>query len=181
MPHPVRLAVLLLFLSTLTPAPLHGQTESFVQEGLASYYGKKFQGRITASGKRLDNTKFTCAHRTLPFGTRLQVTNLNNGRSVIVRVTDRGPFRRGRVVDLTLAAAEAIDMISSGVCRVRVEQVGEDVDEWIASNGNPLYPSEWPIPESAGFQPIHITPADTLFTLPPDLPSPKRKRRWWLF
>ena len=161
--------------------PLHGQTGPFVQEGLASYYGKKFQGRFTSSGERLDNAKFTCAHRTLPFGTRLRVTNLNNGRSVVVRVTDRGPFGRGRVVDLTLAAADAIGMIAAGVCRVRVEQVGEDVDEWIAGDGNPLHPLEWPLPEDTDFQPSFIFPADTLFTLPPELPKPERKRRWLLF
>jgi rare lipoprotein A len=92
--------------------------------GVASYYASKFQGRPTASGERFDNGKLTAAHRTLPFGTRVRVTNLDNGRSVTVRVNDRGPFVKGRIIDLSAAAAKGIDMLHAGVARVRVEPVG---------------------------------------------------------
>lgn len=89
--------------------------------GTASYYGPGFQGRSTASGERFNMYDLTAAHRTLPFGTRVQVTNLSNGKSVTVRINDRGPFKRGRIIDLSKAAAGKIDMISSGTARVRVK------------------------------------------------------------
>ena len=92
--------------------------------GMASYYAAKYHGRPTASGERFDNGKLTAAHRTLPFGTRVRVTNLANGRSVTVRVNDRGPFGQGRIIDLSRTAAERIDMVRAGVVRVRVEPVG---------------------------------------------------------
>jgi hypothetical protein len=90
-------------------------------EGLASWYGPGFAGRRTASGEVFDPSLLTAAHKTLPFGTRVRVVNLENGRSVDVRITDRGPFKPGRVIDLSRAAAEAIGMIGSGVAQVRVE------------------------------------------------------------
>jgi rare lipoprotein A len=86
--------------------------------GVASWYGEPFHGRATASGEIYDMNRFTAAHRVLPLGTTLIVTNLLNGRSVQVRVNDRGPFVRGRVLDLSRAAAEALDMLHSGVARV---------------------------------------------------------------
>ena len=89
--------------------------------GLASYYGSEFHGRMTASGVRYDEDKLTAAHRTLPFGTRVQVTNLENDRTVTVRVNDRGPHRKGRIIDLSRRAARALGMIHDGVARVRVE------------------------------------------------------------
>ena len=91
--------------------------------GLASFYGHRFHGRRTASGGRYDVAAFTCAHRTAPFGTRLEVTSLETGRSVVVTVNDCGPFVRGRVVDLSLAAARALGMVERGLVRVRVERV----------------------------------------------------------
>ncbi|WP_242394005.1 septal ring lytic transglycosylase RlpA family protein [Anaeromyxobacter oryzisoli] len=91
------------------------------EEGLASYYGRALHGRRTASGSRYDPHAFTCAHRSAPFGTRLRVTELESGRSVDVTVTDRGPFVRGRVVDVSLAAARQLGMIPRGLVRVRVE------------------------------------------------------------
>jgi rare lipoprotein A len=90
-------------------------------EGMASYYGKGFHGRRTASGKRFDQHAMTAAHRTLRFGTRLRVTHLRNQRSVVVTVNDRGPFVKGRVIDLSRAAASRLGMLSSGVARVRIE------------------------------------------------------------
>jgi rare lipoprotein A len=90
-------------------------------EGNASWYGPGFAGRRTASGEIFDPGQLTAAHRTLPFGTVLRVTNLTNGLSVQVRINDRGPFKPDRVIDLSRAAAEEIDMIGSGLARVRVE------------------------------------------------------------
>lgn len=92
-----------------------------VLSGKASYYADKFHGRSTASGEKYDKTKLTAAHRNLPFGTRIRVTNLKNGKKVIARVNDRGPFVKGRIVDLSRAAAESIDMVRDGVVSVRVE------------------------------------------------------------
>lgn len=91
--------------------------------GYASWYGGKFHGRLTANGETFDTYKLTAAHRTLPFHTIVKVTNLKNGKSVEVRINDRGPFVRGRIIDLSKAAAEAIDMTGDGVARVRLEVV----------------------------------------------------------
>jgi rare lipoprotein A len=93
-------------------------------DGLASYYADKYQGRKTASGERFDTARLTAAHRTLPFGTRVRVTNVDNGKSVVVRVNDRGPFVAGRVIDLSPAAAKQLDMMRSGVVRVKLEVLG---------------------------------------------------------
>ena len=89
-----------------------------VLTGKASFYGNKFHGRKTSSGERYHRDSLTCAHKTLPFGTLLKVRNLKNGREVVVKVTDRGPFVKGRIVDLSLAAARELDMLSSGVINV---------------------------------------------------------------
>lgn len=88
------------------------------QTGTASYYGREFQGRRTASGERYDGDKLTAAHRTLPFGTRVRVTNLANDESVVVTVNDRGPHRKGRVIDLSRKAARQLGFISDGTARV---------------------------------------------------------------
>jgi len=90
------------------------------QEGLASVYGKHFNGQTTASGERYDSRALTAAHRTLPLGTEIRVTNLENGKSVRVRVNDRGPHVRGRIVDLSSSAAAALGF-NTGVARVKIE------------------------------------------------------------
>jgi len=90
-------------------------------QGAASYYGRELQGRKTASGEVFDMNAMTAAHRTLPFGTVVRVTNLANGKSVKVRINDRGPFVAGRDIDLSYAAAKAIDLISSGNVKVKLE------------------------------------------------------------
>ncbi len=90
-------------------------------QGLASWYGPGFHGAQTASGEYFNQNDLTAAHRSLPFGTKVRVTNVHNGRSVVVRINDRGPFTGGRVIDLSAAAAQAIGMISSGVASVQVE------------------------------------------------------------
>ncbi|AFY61271.1 septal ring lytic transglycosylase RlpA family protein [Synechococcus sp. PCC 6312] len=89
--------------------------------GMASWYGPGFHGARTSSGERFDQYAMTAAHKTLPFGTMVRVTNLNNGRSVLVRINDRGPFTPGRVIDLSRGAAEVIGLVSSGVGSVRIE------------------------------------------------------------
>ncbi len=88
--------------------------------GVASYYADKFHGRQTASGEIFDQEDFTAAHRTLPFGTKVLVINLENNKSVIVRINDRGPFKHSRVIDLSRTAAEELDMIKSGIIEVEV-------------------------------------------------------------
>jgi rare lipoprotein A len=94
---------------------------SFSQTGLASFYGRAHDGKTTANGESFDHQGFTAAHRTLPFGTRVRVTNLENGRTVTVTITDRGPYVRGRIVDISLAAARALGMQDKGVARVRLD------------------------------------------------------------
>lgn len=93
------------------------------QTGKASFYADKFEGRTTASGEKYKHNKLTAAHKTLPFGTKIKVTNLTNNKSVEVVVNDRGPYVDGRVVDLSKSAAEALDFINLGLADVRVEVV----------------------------------------------------------
>lgn len=93
---------------------------SYEEEGIASWYGGKFHGRKTASGEKFNKNNFTCAHRTLPFGTILEVTNLDNENKVTVRVTDRGPAIKSRLIDVSQAAAKVLQMIRTGTARVRV-------------------------------------------------------------
>lgn len=92
-----------------------------VQIGIASWYGPNFAGRLTSDGEIFDPGQLTAAHRTLPFGTLVKVTNLVNNESVVVRINDRGPFKPNRIIDLSRAAAEAIHMKTMGVARVKLE------------------------------------------------------------
>lgn len=94
------------------------------EEGIASWYGPNFAGRPTATGEIFDPSRLTAAHKTLPFQTLVRVINLDNGRSVVVRINDRGPFIEGRIIDLSRGAAEVVGMISSGTAQVRLELVG---------------------------------------------------------
>jgi rare lipoprotein A len=107
-----------------SPSSPRGSRSS--ETGVASYYAHKYHGRTTASGERFDMNALTAAHKTLPFGTKVKVTNLENGKSVTVRITDRGPFVKGRVIDLSLAAAKKIDMVKAGVAQVEIRRVGGD-------------------------------------------------------
>jgi rare lipoprotein A len=90
-------------------------------EGVASFYGNELAGNRTASGERFNPQAMTAAHRSLPLGTKLRVTNLNNGEDVIVRVNDRGPFAKSRIIDLSLGAARDIGMVRAGTARVKLE------------------------------------------------------------
>ena len=101
-----------------------GGETPLVQTGFASWYGSDFKGRKTASGEHYDPEEMTAAHRSLPFGTVVRVTNLRNGKSVTVRITNRGPFVRRRIIDVSRAAARQLNMMKSGVTRVRIEVMG---------------------------------------------------------
>jgi rare lipoprotein A len=107
--------VTVLLLLSCSKGPTHAL------RGIASWYGYPHHGRITAGGQRFNMYEFTAAHQTLPLGTRLRVTNLLNGRSVIVTIADRGPFVRGRVLDLSFAAAQEIGMLGRGTAPVQLE------------------------------------------------------------
>lgn len=101
--------------------PAHAAKTDKKMIGLASFYGAKFNGRRTANGEKFNNSRLTAAHKTLPFGSKVQVTNMRNGRSVVVRINDRGPYVRGRIIDLSRAAAKQIGLGSSGTARVKLE------------------------------------------------------------
>ena len=120
--HSVMLKIKIALVATLMTigfTPLHAQD---VQQGKASFYAQKFHGRRTASGEPLHKDSLTCAHRYYPFGTLLRVYNPANGKSVLVRVTDRGPFVRGRIIDLSWRAAKELGIISQGVAMVTVQK-----------------------------------------------------------
>jgi|WetSurSiteA1Bulk_404760.scaffolds.fasta_scaffold32674_1 rare lipoprotein A len=113
-------------LATLVFHPLSavaGGDNAFKQKGIASYYADRFQGRKTASGVRYDKGALTAAHKTLPLGTKVRVTNLNSGESVDVEINDRGPHVKGRVVDLSKAAARELGMTGAGLVKVQVEVI----------------------------------------------------------
>jgi rare lipoprotein A len=98
-------------------------------EGVASYYADDFHGKLTSNGETFDMNSLTAAHRMFPFGTKIRVTNLENSRTVIVRVNDRGPFKEGRMIDLSRGAAKELDLVRTGTARVRLE-----VLEWGKGN-----------------------------------------------
>jgi rare lipoprotein A len=120
----VRLAFLIAMLVALA-APALARTGGTDEKGIASMYASRFVGRTTASGEVLDQHRFTAAHRKLPFGTKLVVTNKRNGRSVIVIVNDRGPHRKGRIIDLSPAAAQQLGMKRAGLVPVEIRLVAE--------------------------------------------------------
>ncbi|MFC3783709.1 rare lipoprotein A [Sphingopyxis italica] len=100
--------------------------ETEIDGGMASYYGNELAGNRTANGERFDPGELTAAHRTLPFGSKVRVTNMSNGDSVVVRINDRGPFSRGRVIDVSHAAAREIGMQRSGIARVKLALLADD-------------------------------------------------------
>ena len=101
-------------------------SQGYQQQGIASWYGKKFHGRPTASGERYDMYAMTAAHKSLPLPTYVEVTNLANNRRIIVRVNDRGPFIDGRIIDLSYAAAQKLDMVRDGTVNVLVRAIGAE-------------------------------------------------------
>jgi len=128
----ILLSTLVLFLAGCATKPLIINTETKPKEiyapepvkveyGIASYYAGRWIGRLTANGERYRAGDVTAAHKKLPFNTRVRVTNLKNGKSVIVRINNRGPYIRGRIIDLSLVSAQRTDMIQSGIVKVKLE------------------------------------------------------------
>lgn len=111
--------------SSLLPAQAFARSKKKVVRsaatGRASWYGAEFAGRCTANGDRFDPKEFTAAHRDLPFGTPVRVTNLDNGKTVVVTINDRGPYVKGRLLDVSLAAARALGMLRRGVASVLIQ------------------------------------------------------------
>lgn len=126
----LKCAICAVSLSVLASCAAHqSQTEPAVQStktihGTASWYGPRFQGRPTASGERFDKEKLTAAHPTLPFDTLVRVTNETNGKSVVVRINDRGPYAGDRIIDLSQRAAQVIGLLKTGVGEVRLDVLG---------------------------------------------------------
>ena len=108
---------------TYYPIP---SSEGYSEKGLASWYGKKFHGRKTANGETYNMYAHTAAHKTLPMGTMLLVKNVSNGKSTVVRINDRGPFVRNRIIDLTKTAAQELDIIKNGTAKVEIIALGEE-------------------------------------------------------
>jgi rare lipoprotein A len=162
-------------LPTFIPAAREGYAT--VLRGRASWYGRRFQGLRTSSGERFNRHEFTCAHKTLPFGTRLRVTNLDNGVTVVVRVSDRGPFRHQRIIDLAEVAARPLGLVEAGAASVVAEVVPTDTPLGMADTpanlaqlqaGDPnpqapftayLLPEASPAPVAAAATPATAQPA----------------------
>lgn len=130
---------------------------SYEAEGKASWYGKKFHGHKTSNGERYDMYKMTAAHRTLPIPSYVKVTNLDNGKTVVVRVNDRGPFHKSRIVDVSYAAAAKLDMIRSGTARVKVEAVEPETTRLASSE--PAVSKQAPLHQKLAGATPHIQPA----------------------
>lgn len=110
-------------LQELPPDKPSAPESAIVETGVASWYGAKHHGKRTASGELFDQSKFTAAHPKLPWGSIVKVTNLANGKSVEVRITDRGPYGKGRIIDLSRAAAKVLGMLGTGVAQVKIERL----------------------------------------------------------
>jgi rare lipoprotein A len=107
--------------SSTSSGAIASEESTLVGEGKASYYANRFHGKKTANGEAFSLSNFTAAHRTLPFGTSVKVINLDNGKNVVVRINDRGPYQRGRIIDVSPAAAKEIGLFKSGTAKVRIE------------------------------------------------------------
>ena len=127
-----RLVVVMALLASLacggkpapTTVPAYVPGKKYEEVGVASWYGKKYHGRKTASGETFKMNKLTAAHRTLPLGLTAKITNLDNGRTIKVRINDRGPFIDGRILDLSYGAAKKLGMVEAGLAQVRIEIKG---------------------------------------------------------
>lgn len=119
--------IAVVFISACTSAPYSQQVNTsqvgFVEEGIASFYANKYQFRTTANGERFNQFASTAAHKTLPFNSRVRVTNLDNGKSVVVRINDRGPFINGRIIDLSRSSFSEIADTKAGLARVKIEVI----------------------------------------------------------
>jgi rare lipoprotein A (peptidoglycan hydrolase) len=131
----------IMFLLVLAISTLTGMAQTLSKmSGVASYYADKFHGRRTSSGEVYDKDGYTCAHRKLPFGTRIRVTNKRNDKSVIVKVTDRGPFSSRLSIDLSRAAATDIGLIDTGIAKVDMEVLPDESEVVLASLDSISYP-----------------------------------------
>ena len=162
--------LIIIFNCILFTSAAQTATGSFWQEGIASWYGEEFDGRPTASGELFNSTLFTAAHPSLPFGTILLVTNRQNNRSVTVRVNDRGPFVPARIIDVSRAAAEVLDMIGTGTAFVTIEQVAN----MGPSSSSPflgIIDTPPATPPQTSLPPVTTTPPPEV-NLPPATPPP---------
>jgi rare lipoprotein A (peptidoglycan hydrolase) len=110
------------------PAPAAVEQPTYAETGMASWYGRDHQGKKTAAGERFDMNQLTAAHRTLPLNTTVRVTNIENQKTVKVRINDRGPYVRTRIIDLSSRAARALDIVDDGTAKVRLEVFASDQD-----------------------------------------------------
>ena len=145
---------LLLVLTLFLGITIAGQT--FTQTGKASFYASKFEGRMTASGEIFSNEKMTAAHKELAFGTKVKVTNLENQKSVVVTINDRGPFIKGRIIDLSQKAAKKLNFFKKGTIRVKIEIINEGLSKYLLSPLQPL--------KLETFANVSIPDAGSLFT-----------------
>ena len=130
----------------------YGYSQDIKQEGIASYYADKFEGRLTASGEKYKHSKYTAAHKTLPFGTVVRVTNISNSKSVVVKVNDRGPYVEGRIIDLSKSAAEELDMVNTGLAEVKIEVVDAGDGKGNDYNTGPSNQMDVPIDEKEFYE-----------------------------
>lgn len=135
-------------------------SDRFYQKGLASWYGREFHGRSTASGERFDMNSMTAAHKTLPFGTVVEVKNLDNGKAVRLKVNDRGPYRGNRILDVSFGAAKELDMVKSGEARVGINviRMGDK-----SNAGSSDYNSKYVEPVSDEEYPVHRVKSDSSY------------------
>lgn len=151
---------------------------SIKERGIASWYGEDFHGWLTANGETYDMEALTAAHRTLPLGTWVLVTNIENGKQVRVRINDRGPYLYGRVLDLSLAGARELDMVDSGVAAVQLEVVGDQGVNPVSTAD--LLPLPFAVTAAAVDEALFLTQprnVRALRTLPNDLRRQRRVRR----
>ena len=137
------------------------------EEGIASWYGPNFHGGQTANGEEFNQWAMTAAHKTLPMPSMVRVTELETGKSIIVRINDRGPFSDGRIIDLSRAAAEALGVDKKGIAKVRVQYLRDETEQYIAKLQLPK-PPEWQMEHGA--PPVYTPPVQVASNLPPELP-----------
>ncbi|GAB1482218.1 septal ring lytic transglycosylase RlpA family protein [Treponema sp.] len=174
----ILLALSFCLISLVSVSAQTGETASFIESGIASWYGAEFEGRKTASGEIFNTKLLTAAHPKLPFGTILRVTNTQNNKSVLVRVNDRGPFVAARILDVSRAAAEKLDMIVTGTAPVRIESISspEVQPAPISAVASEVEPKEAPLV----VPPLVEQKASTAFRLIPKEPSASSGKKYRL-
>ncbi|CAM2007461.1 septal ring lytic transglycosylase RlpA family protein [Acanthopleuribacter pedis] len=136
------------------PVSMRGKREGdLLQKGIASWYGRKYHGRKTSNGERYNMHDLTAAHKTIPFGTLVEVVNRDNGRRVLVRINDRGPFVRGRIIDLSKGAAKEIGLIGTGTAQVALYLANDDFKGWTKKRDRR---QTKPIPVNQGFWSLQV-------------------------